>query len=312
MSDAAIIKEAAAGWLGRRIAEDWSAEDQSALDAWLDENTAHRIAYLRLEAVWTRTYQFAPLRRRQSPPPQSRFRSGFGRLAAGLIVVAALGGGISFLTRAPEQKSFTTGLGERETITLADGSRIELNTDSALRLAADDPRKVWLDKGEAFFQVRHDAKHPFVVTAGDHLVTDLGTKFSVRRDSGQMRVAVVEGQVSVASVAGHTQPVLLKAGDVGLAKKEAVSLSKKAVAELEDESAWQKGLFMFHHTSLADAASQYNRYNRAKIVIADAQAAKLTINGALPTNDVDAFVRLTQKFFDLRVERREGEIVLSR
>jgi transmembrane sensor len=312
MSNAAMIKETAAGWLERRIAEDWRPEDQVALDAWLDENTAHRIAYLRLEAVWTRTYQFAPLRRRQPPRPQGRFHFSFGRMAAGLIVLVALGGGLSILTRAPEQKSFTTGLGERETITLADGSKIELNTESALRLAANDPRKVWLDKGEAFFQVHHDAKHPFVVTVGDHRITDLGTKFSIRRDSGQMRVAVVEGQVSVASVAGHTEPVLLKAGDVGLAKKETMSLSKKAVVELEDESAWQKGLFMFHHTTLADAASQYNRYNRAKIVIADAAAAKLTINGALPTNDVDAFVRLTQKFFDLRVERRQGQIVLSR
>jgi transmembrane sensor len=312
MSNAAMIKETAAGWLERRIAEDWRPEDQVALDAWLDENTAHRIAYLRLEAVWTRTYQFAPLRRRQPPRPEGRFHFSFGRMAAGLIVLVALGGGLSILTRAPEQKSFTTGLGERETITLADGSKIELNTESALRLAANDPRKVWLDKGEAFFQVHHDAKHPFVVTVGDHRITDLGTKFSIRRDSGQMRVAVVEGQVSVASVAGHTKPVLLKAGDVGLAKKEAMSLSKKAVVELEDESAWQKGLFMFHHTTLADAASQYNRYNRAKIVIADAGAAKLTINGALPTNDVDAFVRLTQKFFDLRVERRQGQIVLSR
>jgi transmembrane sensor len=312
MSNAATVRETAAGWLERRIAEDWSLEDQAALDAWLDENTAHRIAYLRLEAVWTRTYQFAPLRRRRQPLPQSRSRPAFGRLAAGLIVLAALGAGVSFLTRAPEQKSFATGLGERETITLADGSKIELNTDSALRLAANDPRKVWLDKGEAFFQVRHDARHPFVVTAGDHRVTDLGTKFSIRRDSGQMRVAVVEGQVSVASVAGRARPVLLKAGDVGLATRQAVSLSKKAVAELEDENAWQKGLFVFHHTTLADAASQYNRYNRARIVIADAGAAKLTINGALPTNDVDAFVRLTQKFFDLRVERREGEVVLSR
>jgi transmembrane sensor len=310
--NAATIKDIAADWLERRIAEDWSAVDQASLDAWLEESTAHRIAYLRLEAVWTRTYQFAPLRRQRPPQPQSRFRTGFGRLAAGLIVLAILGGGLSFLARSPEEKGFTTGLGERETITLADGSKIELNTDSALRLAADDPRKVWLDRGEAFFQVRHDAKHPFVVTAGDHRVTDLGTKFSVRRDSEQMRVAVVEGKVSVASVVGRTQPVLLKAGDVGLATGQAVSLSKKAIVELEDENAWQKGLFVFHHTTLADAADQYNRYNRAKIVIADAEAAKLTINGALPTNDVDAFVRLTQKFFDLRVERRQGKIVLAR
>lgn len=312
MSDAATIKEVAARWLERRIAEDWNVADQAALDAWLEENTAHRIAYLRLEAVWTRTYQFAPLRRRQPLPRQDGFRARFGRLAAGLIVIAALGGGLSFLLRAPEQKTFTTGLGERETITLADGSKIELNTESALRLAANDPRKVWLDRGEAFFQVRHDDKHPFVVTAGNQRVTDLGTKFSVRRDSDRMRVAVVEGKVSVAPVAGHIQPVLLKAGEVGLASREGVSRSRKAIVELEDESAWQKGLFIFHHTTLAEAASQYNRYNRAKIVIANAQAARLTINGALPTNDVDAFVRLTQKFFDLRVERREGEVVLSR
>jgi len=311
MNSASTIKEIAAQWLERRIADDWTIEDQAGLESWLAENTANRVAYLRLEAVWTRTYQFAPLRRPHSREAK-RVPPAISRLAAGLLLVAATGAGFAYISRAPEQKIFTTGLGERETISLADGSKIELNTQSVLRLAANNPREVWLERGEAYFQVHHDAQHPFVVTAGDHTITDVGTRFSVRRDTAETRVAVVEGQVRVATLTGTGKPALLKAGDVGLASKGLLQLTKKAVVELQDETAWEKGLFIFHHTTLAEAASQYNRYNRDKIVIADAKAARLTINGSLPTNDVDAFVRLAQKFFDLRVERQQGSIVLSR
>ncbi len=313
VAPSAEIRECAAAWLERRIGEDWTGEDQAAFDAWLDASTAHRIAYLRLETVWTRTYQFAPMRRRApAPTRRRRFWSALNGVAAGLVVVALTGAGLWGLLGGPKEKAFATGLGERETVTLADGSRIELNTNSALRVAAADPRKVWLDRGEAFFQVRHDTKHPFVVTAGGHRITDLGTKFAIQREAGRVRVVVMEGRVQVALASGKAEATLLTAGDVGLATTSTVAVTRRPLLDLENEVAWQKGLLIFHHTTIADAASQYNRYNRTKIVIADAAAAKLAINGTLPTNDVEAFARLTQKFFDLHVERRSNEIVISR
>jgi transmembrane sensor len=75
---------------------------------------------------------------------------------------------------------------------------------------------------------------------------------------------------------------------------------------------WRRGMLVFDHTTLADMAGEYNRYNREKIVIADATTARLTISGTLPTNDIDAFTRVARKFFNLRVEKLGNEVVVSR
>ena len=71
-------------------------------------------------------------------------------------------------------------------------------------------------------------------------------------------------------------------------------------------------MLVFDHATLVEVASEYNRYNRTKLVIAGAEAQRLTISGTLPATDLGAFTRLATKFFNLQVEQHEGEIVVSR
>jgi transmembrane sensor len=236
-------------------------------------------------------------------------------VAAVLVFIGVAGFALSQISSQPKDRSYTTGIGERKIITLADGSRIELNTDSVLRLSAEnDGRKAWLDKGEAYFQIRHDAAHPFNVVAGDHRVVDLGTRFVVRKEPSRIEVSLVEGsaRVDTLSTWRPSQSALLAPGDVVVATTDSMSLRKRSGASLADELGWRRGLLVFRDATLAEAAAEFNRYNTHKIVIANNAAAHLIVGGTFPANDSAMFVRAAERLFKLHVETRGNETVIAR
>jgi transmembrane sensor len=157
------IDLAAADWLQRKTFWNWAEADQAALDAWLAESEAHRVAFWRQSAMWARTERLAALR------PSSKPRSGaqgerrsllplLMRSVAAIGAVAILGALATNYAFKTNETPYSTTIGGSETITLADGTLIQLNTDTALRTRFDEHhREVILDRGEAFFQVTHDA-----------------------------------------------------------------------------------------------------------------------------------------------------------
>ena len=235
-------------------------------------------------------------------------------MVAAAALVAATGFAAAPYFMKSRGQTYSTTVGGRETLALADGSRIELNTDTVMRVAmTHERRSVWLDSGEAYFQVKHDVQRPFVVMVGDRRIIDLGTKFVIRRDESRMKVAVLEGSVELDAVGAQADrvPKLLKSGDVAVATGNTVSISRKTQRTLANELGWQRGVLVFDNATLAEAAAEFNRYNREKIVIADPSAAQIMIGATLPQNDVQAFVRVAQKIFGLRVERQGDNIVIS-
>jgi transmembrane sensor len=215
---------------------------------------------------------------------------------------------------SPRQTIYSTSLGERKTIVLSDGSQIELNTNTILRTTIDKrDRVVSLDRGEAYFEVRHDTARPFIVVAGDHRVIDLGTKFLARRDMNRLRVVVVEGRVRLDAVGGHGQPsATLAEGDVAVATADNMSMTKKTSIKLASELSWRHGMLVFDNTMLADAAAEFNRYNNKKLVVVGAEAARMTIDGKFRTSDVVLFARAARVLLGLRAEGRGDELVISR
>jgi transmembrane sensor len=307
----------AAQWLAARDRDDWSEADQASLNAWLDETIDNAVAYWRLEAAWSSTERLTALRRsgrtQSVPAPKRNFRIWLLGAAAALAAVTALGFGSSYFFQ-PAIRTYATAIGERETIRFADGSQIELNTDTRLRAEVSaSRRKVWLEKGEAYFQIHHDASNPFVVIAGDRYVTDLGTKFRIRRDQGRLEVALVEGraQLETSDTQAPRKPMVLTPGDTAIATADKVSLTRVASNGLARELAWRHGNIIFNNTTLAAAAAEFNRYNREKIVIADPAVANTAIYGTFQTDNVAAFARLAHEVLGLNVEHRNGSIVVS-
>ena len=172
---------------------------------------------------------------------------------------------------------------------------------------------MWLDKGEAYFQVKHDPAHPFVVMSGNRRITDLGTKFLVRRDNDRFEIAVMQGRVWFDSSGKRAaeQTALLTQGDEAIASANSLAVRKESDQKLARQLGWRQGTLVFDRVSLATAAREFNRYNSRKIVVADAQAANQMIGGTFPATNVDAFTSAVQLAFGMHVQNRGNEIVIS-
>lgn len=307
-------------FLVNRSLDDWSTADQSTLEQWLNESLAHKTAYWRLESIWQRADRLSALRPRTqqsdavlSPPRRSRM---FSMAAVGFFVIVVTGFAANYLLLTPHAVTYATTIGGHRDVVLADGSRIELNTDTLLRATMDaQHRTVELLKGEVLFQVKHDPAHPFVVFADQHRVTDLGTKFLIRKESDRLKVALIEGRARLESGDAQTpakRVAILVAGDEAVATARTMSVTRKALQDMQNELGWQHGVLVFHRANLVDVAEEFNRYNRRKIVIADSGAAARVINATLPVNDVAAFARMARNFLGLHVDENGDQVVISR
>lgn len=315
--DSGAVEAYAANWLQRRQFWDWSEKDQADLDCWLAESPVHLVTFLRLEAAWGRTERLvalgAPTVEQTDMLPRNPFWPNFIRVAAGLVVIAALGTVASIFLRR-QDRIYTTQIGGRETVTFADGSRIELNTNTTIRTRmTTEQRVVWLEKGEAYFHVKHDGAHPFMVVVGNRRVTDLGTEFVISRDTKKFEVAVMTGRVwlEASDKQVPSQSALLKPGDVAVATAEAVSVTKRSARSMQNALAWRHGILVFDHTTLAAAAAAFNQYNSEKLEVSDS-AAHLTIDGSFQANNLQLFARVVRAVLGLRIENHGDRTIISR
>ena len=311
--NALLIEEKAAAWLARRDAGNWSDADQQALEAWIAEDMAHRVAWLRLESAWRRADRMAALRGTDLDETLPLWRRPFARVAAGVAAAVVLGAGVVGFNLAQPGRAYATDVGGHAPAPLPDGTRVELNTDTKLRAdIGKDHRQVWLDRGEAYFEVAHDPSRPFIVHAGQRRVTVLGTKFLVRRIGQGVEVAVVEGKVRVDPVRQQrARPAVLTGGDLAMARDEATLVAVRSPEKVENELSWREGMLVFDRSTLADAVAEFNRYNRKKLVVEGDATADVRIGGSFEADNIDAFGRLLEQAFGLSVEDRGGEIVIS-
>lgn len=305
-----IVEQEAARWISRADAPEWSAGDERALQAWLAQDALHRVTWLRLKSVWRRADRLAALQPRVSPRAMPRPLSRIWAMAAGVAAIALLAG----LSWLDSDTGYSTGVGGRESVALADGSRLELNTMTRVRTQIEsDRREVWLLRGEAYFDVKPDPDHPFVIHAGDHRVVVLGTRFSVRREQGRFEVAVQEGRVRVEPLDASPgkPPLIVHGGDILYGKPVGTVVANNAADRVRRALSWRHGTLEFDQSTLQDAAEQFNRYNRKQLVLMDADTARMRIGGSFDANGVEAFSRLLEQGFNLKVEARGDEIRVS-
>ena len=309
------VNEVAAAWLERVHAGSWTGQNQEELDAWLAESSAHRAAYWRLEGAWSNASRLGALRQpMRQPVTQRRILPILARTAAVIAVVGATGIFAAQYFGSSKSQTYATGLGGRETLALSDGSRIELNTNTVLRVATNArARTVWLDKGEAYFEIEHDAAQPFVVFTAGHRITDLGTKFLVRQNDDRVEVSLMEGKARFDSDnSARPQSAILKPGEVAIATADKLSVLQRPARKLANELSWRQGQLVFTETTLGGAVAEFNRYNTTKLVVKDPTVARMKINGTFPTDGAEMFARVAQHILQLRAAKRGDEIVISR
>lgn len=325
MSRAEHAADRAARWVLAQEEESWSAADQAEFDAWLSESDGNRTAYLRLRHSWRETDRISALgRSRPEPAERVAYRAPWRRyvpFGIAASIVLALGGTYLYrpevLQPASEQvlgASYATRVGSRKIIAFTDGSRVELNTASKVRTAVrPKSREVWLDQGEAFFEVARKDDQPFIVYAGNRQITVLGTKFSVRRDGDKVTVSVLEGRVRVDEIeqGQAVRFAVIVGGDIAIARGSATLVASHSEQKVEDALAWRRGMLSFDQSNLGEIATEFNRYNAKKLVIADPETAKLRIGGMFPSNDPDAFVRVLSEAYGLKVEETPTEVRIT-
>lgn len=350
MGDSEHIEREAAAWLARRDRADWSPRDQRAFAAWCDAATAHRVAYLRLDAAWSQADRLKavgagvaagampargdwnwsrpgglhdldaasalnPAGLAFARRPAATRGGGWRFAFAGCVAACAIGG-FALLRSAPvEQRTYRSAAGTLEDVPLADGSRATLSGDSLVSVALSRrERDIDLQRGEAFFAVAKDASRPFVVHVDGREVTAVGTRFAVRRDSDGLRVVVTEGLVRLDSpdpgAPDRQSTTFLPAGSVAEIDADSTSLRFGTPAEAERALSWRSGVLAFRDTPLAAAAAEFNRYGGKRIEMGDARVAALRVGGNFSWANADGFVRLLEAGFPVRAEHEGDRIVL--
>jgi transmembrane sensor len=351
-----IVAKQAADW----FVNNWSAvaEEQERVTFmnWLRTSPLHVEEYLRIAAI-SRALQAVAANPRVSieelladpgdDPSQSdeadyaatvRHRAGratrakrsswipawhFGVIATVLIVV--LTGVVWHWVGAPRELEtavrFATGHGEQRSWSLTDGSVVQLNTDSALRVAFDrKERFVELTQGQVYFSVAKDPQRRFRVIVNGAEIVAVGTQFDIYRHDQSVLVTVTEGHIAVYGGGEHAssqgtaasgRPVSVGAGEQIRINAAAV-LESPTKAELKQNESWRSGRIVFEDQPLSQVVEQFNRYAKVPIEVSDLALRSVRIGGAFDALDIDSFCAFLQRIDGVVITRTPKRIDISR
>lgn len=315
-------REEAAAW--RLVLTDAGLETRADFEAWLAAGPANREAWMRVQRAWA-AMDVAPedprlLEIRQAAltrKPRSRRRSLWGALAAASLALA-VPAGLSALGLMTSEKVLSTPRLERRVVRLEDGSRVTLDGDTQIRVRLHGQgRDIELVRGQARFDVFHDADRPFRVHAGDQTITALGTAFTVDRSARSLVVTLLEGQVAVGvgapGLTDGSSPTLLRPGQRLMASLAPTPAKPRVEAvTLGEATAWETGQLVFDDEPLGQVVERVSRYSPSPITVGDAATARLRVSGVFKAGDGDTFVEAVTTYFPLRADRAPtGAIVLN-
>jgi transmembrane sensor len=310
-------EEAASLWAAKLETGPLSATDLRAFETWLAGAPSRRelvADYCEFAADVGRLIPQLAAEDRLPAEPQipraARKRSRFTVFAIGGLVAAAASVAVFLAVRpagddaAPEL--IATAASQRHSLTLADGSRIDLSARTRVTIALTaEARRVQLAAGTAYFEVAKNRERPFSVEtpAGSVLVT--GTKFAVRAEPGAgLEVTVAEGQVRVSATSA--EPVSLAAGQRLTASGTTLHVEALSPAAVADSLAWREGKIVFADTPLTEALARFAQYHDSPIAVAPA-AAGLRIGGRYSLDDLDGFLAALEEVLPVQVTRPAGQ-----
>lgn len=241
-------------------------------------------------------------------------------VAAAAVVAGVAGSGWWLQARVADQaaqpREVATRYAQTRDIRLPDGSHVLLNSNSHLRYgdltASGKPREVWLD-GEGYFEVQHtpDNRRFVVHTTAGFNVEVLGTKFTVFRRRQQARVVLLSGKVRVDFNDGRRSDVLMKPGELVETNDTLRTRVVHKPVRTASYSSWKDNRLVLDDTSIAELVTRLRDTYGVDVVVASPDLNKRRITGTVPIQDLDVLLQALTESFDLRVERRNGRIILS-
>ena len=353
IKDNSVIDDEAAEWVWRLDDGEVQPETRAAFQKWLDADPRHRKALEDFKEIWGRLDELAVLKhdskiknvRRgvdedelQRHFPVSLRTMRYGAVAASLCIAVLatflfMGPRIS----SPDIASYATAVGQQRVVELADGSIVELNTNTIVEVDySGAERLVRLQKGEAHFVVAKNPERPFIVKAGDTAVRAVGTAFNVYIApegiaGAPVEIIVTEGKVevtkaseaaparsiAVADPGGRLRaPVVLEAGE-SLRAEALVReqwgpqlVASVTQTDLERELAWRKGMLIFEGEPLEKVVEELSRYTEARFVIVDDKIRGRRVGGYFRTGDVDSLLSVLEEGLFVTVQRQGDMVIL--
>ncbi len=327
--DLSRARDEATQWIAR-LDRGMSAEERAGLRHWCAATPANARALRQMSALWADLdvmnaladvipeglEQPAAIPHAQQPQSTRPARRRPAALAAGLVLgvlvagaaawihqggLAPVSGRLARVAAAP----LSTAIGEQRTHTLADGSRLAVNTGSLVEVLRLDgaARELRLQRGEALFSVAHDPSRPFRVVVGGHIVEAVGTEFDIRlHDGGVIDVVVTEGRVRL--LAGSDIAGELDHGQaMRIAADGSTRVSHLDEQEMSARLAWRRGMIEFRGQPLSEALAEFARYTPVRFTITDPAAAATLIGGAVPAGDVEWLLEALRTNFGLESSR---------
>ncbi|HNP26755.1 MAG TPA: FecR family protein [Nitrosomonas sp.] len=290
------LTEQAATWFLRIQQSDYSHAEQKAFEAWLAQSEAHRAEYQQYVRLWQSLDQ---LERR----PQKKRHS----TIAGIILIMVMFSALHWLVHY--EKVIITAIGEREQIDLADGTTIDINTNTKLRLALFGLiRKVTIEYGEALFKIGDERLRKFEVYAGNGTIRDIGTEFNVNLEKDRTTVAVLEGTVEISLGDSFYPSAIIQGGQqLSYSKHE---LSDTFQTDTDTVTAWRKNRLVFRDTPLSEVVRQINRYHTHPIRLGEPQLNTLKVSGEFNATDRAGLVRALKTLFPLHSSELDDMTVL--
>jgi transmembrane sensor len=287
--EAQLRKEAVA-WVIRLHRGGLSPEERRSFDAWQAQTLAHAHMFQKVFAVWDSAELRAAAAATAAEPslfnPKTRFRQRWAILAvaAGTCVVLFAIIALHFDMATRWLADHRTGSGERRTVELPDRSIAILNTQSAIALSFDGTvRRVRLLSGEAFFNVQHDAAHPFIVEGTETAVRAAGTAFVVRAEAGGDQVTVIDGAVEVGARGVTDPPAIVTAGSQ--IHMEEGRLGRPYTVDVEATSAWLRGRLVVDGIPFARVLEELRRYYPGTILFWNQHVGNVQVTGTYNVDD---------------------------
>ena len=350
LPDPAQIKTEAGEWIIKLDGDnELNPAEHQAFKAWMARSPAHREAVKSMAQFWGKMNVLTELampRQKPATPTENAGRKttprrplviGFGSYATAFSLFALVTLlSVQWLTPSNSNGLYATAVGQQTTITLSDGSELQLNTNSQVKVDySDQHRNIQLLQGEAHFTVAKDKQRPFSVAAGHGVVQAIGTAFAVYLNRDDIEVVITEGTVGLQSrpitptdPATNTAPNnphdlgQLSAGQGAVIKSAAIQNALIAQAntgnpptlpaqatittlspqEIERRLSWRKGFVIFKGAPLAQVVEEVGRYSQITIELAGPDIGAIKIGGQFRVGEVDAMLESLEQNFGLTVK----------
>lgn len=322
-SEEETIETAAATWICEKE-DGLTPERARVLEAWRQADPRHSLALARMEKSLGLLNEMPDVRR----PLEAEFGVEWRRpRRARLFPTAVWIGGIAALflvgfllkNAVPHKEDVKYYAAEPSVprhVELVDGSIININAGSRVGVEfTPTERRITLSRGEAHFEVAHNANRPFIVMAQGVAVRAVGTAFNVKLSPTLIEVLVVEGQVELRrpSDEASARP-RVGAGEQALVNAEekifTARIAPAAADSIRSTLAWHGRVMTLSDVALKEIVADFNRRNGIQIIIADPELGARKLGGSFALDELTTFVRMLEQDGEITAERREGEIVL--